>query len=57
MGKPGERMKRDMFEREYKVFSLHVKLFLRQEGDVLKELQRRGWAWAYKFGSNLSKPC
>lgn len=36
MEKPGERTKRDMFEREYK--QLCVKLFLRQEGDVLKEL-------------------
>lgn len=48
-------MKRDVFEREYKVFSLYIKLFPRQEEDVLKDIQRRGWAWAYEFGNNMSK--
>lgn len=56
LGKPGERRERDLFEGEYKVLSLCVKLFLRQEGDVLRELQTRGWPWAYKFGNSLSKP-
>lgn len=56
MGKPGKGMKRDMIEREYKVLSLCVKLFLRQEEDVLKELQRKGWAWVYTSGNGLSKP-
>lgn len=56
MGKPGKGMKRGMIERGYKVLSLCVKLFLRQEEDVLKELQRKGWAWVYTSGNGLSKP-
>lgn len=33
---------------------LCVKLLLRQEGDVLRELQRKGWPWAYTFGNSPS---
>lgn len=56
MGKPGKGMKRDILEREYKVLSLCVKLFLRQEEDVLKELQRKDGAWVCTSGNSLPKP-
>lgn len=35
------------------MLSLCVK-FLKQEGDVLRERQRRGWPWAYTFGNSPS---